>query len=170
MAEVLKAEGASVYCSDIEQREYPLDAQFDFLSDHDPRQLSFAWGRSLPAFDAFDWFISNPPYGFRCRLINPFIEIGLRRLGPNGALALLLPNDCDSAKERIRYFGACTAFDTKIILTKRIVWFERTDGKPESPKENHCWCVWRRSRQPGRRPQILYEPSMMTAHLAQAAE
>jgi hypothetical protein len=155
MAEVLKAAGADVYCTDIERREYPLDGQLDFLSDSDPRQLSFGWGLSLPLFD---WQISNPPYGYRGRLITPFIKTGLRRLGPKGGLALLLPIDCDAAKQRVPYFGDCPAFDFKIILNKRVVWFERTDGGREGPKENHAWFIWRRDRQPAR-ARIVYEPN-----------
>jgi hypothetical protein len=145
MAEPLKARGAEVRCTDIYDYGYPLDCLFDFLSNDDPPF-------------AFDDIISNPPYGHRCRLITPIIEAGLRRLGPNGVMALLLPVDCDSAEHRLAYFGSCSEFDLKIVINKRIVWFERTDGKRACPKENHARYVWRRSRRP-RKPVICYEPN-----------
>ncbi len=163
MAEVLKAAGASVYCSDIHQYDYPLDQQFDFLSSHGLRQLSFDWMAANSAVNHdplwFDWCISNPPFGYRCGLITPFIKAGLSRLGPNGALALLLPVDCDSAITRVACFRDCVEFDSKIVLTKRIIWFKRNDGKREQPKENHAWYIWRRSRAPTSPRRILYAPS-----------
>jgi hypothetical protein len=144
MAEVLKAAGAQVYCTDIQVDGYPLDRQFDFLAEGNP---------GLPA----DFIITNPPYGCG-KLIGPFIEAGLRRLGPRGALALLLPVDCDSAKGRLPYFRDCAEFDCKIILTKRIAWFKRSDGKLEAPKENHAWYLWRRPRHGS--PVILYDEQL----------
>jgi hypothetical protein len=40
---------------------------------------------------------------------------------------------------------------------RRIAWFERTDGKRESPKENCAWYVWEGSVL-RRSPVILYAP------------
>jgi hypothetical protein len=146
VAEGLKGAGAAaVRCTDIAYYGYPLDQKFDFLSADDPPF-------------AFDDMISNPPYGYRGGLITPFIEAGLRRLTPNGVLALLLPLDCDSAARRSAYFGSCPHFDLKIVINKRIIWFERTDGKRAQPKENHAWYVWRRGRR-WRESIIRYEPN-----------
>src|SRR5262249_18015377 len=71
--------------------------------------------------------------------------------------ALLLPCDFDSAKTRARYFAGCPHFVAKIVLTKRIVWFERDDGVRVCPKENHAWFVWQKSPLRVRHaPVILY--------------
>jgi hypothetical protein len=149
MANVLKGGGAArVYCSDIHDYNYQLDAKMDFLAEH-PLQL--------PRFDAI---ITNPPYGDRCGFISPFITTGLRCLGDAGLLALLLPVDCDSAVRRRPYFRDCPDFDSKITLNKRITWFDRTDGKRGEPKEWHAWFVWRRPR-PARAPAILYAPTIV---------
>jgi hypothetical protein len=145
MAKVLKAAGAArVYCSDIHQYGYQLDEKLDFVSEHKPK---------LARYDAI---ITNPAYGYRGKLITPFIKAGLRRLDQHGGvLALLLAVDCDSAVHRPPYFKDCPDFDSKIVLTRRIIWFARTDGKRPQPKENHAWYIWRRPRR-GRPPIILY--------------
>jgi hypothetical protein len=147
MVEVLKAGGAAqVYPTDLYSYTVPRE-RLDFLSEREPKF-------------AYDGIITNPPYGKRGRLINPFIEAGLRRLKDRGGLlALLLAADCDSARRRPPYFGDCRYFDMKIVLTKRIVWFERSDGEPEAPKENHSWYIWRRPRRAGA-PVILYAPTV----------
>lgn len=150
MAEALKSVGvAHVYCTDIAEYGYPLGALFDFVS---PQCLD------LP--EPHDT-ISNPPFGLRGRTARAFIEAGLRRMTRGGILAFLLPADFDSAKTRVRFFGDCPAFLAKIVLTKRIVWFERSDGIREAPKENSAWYLW---SQPDalriRRPIILYAPEL----------
>lgn len=144
MAEALKSVGAAhVYCTDIAEYGYPLDALFDFVS----RQCL-----DLP--EPHDT-ISNPPFGLRGRTAEAFIEAGLRRMSRGE------PADFDSAKTRVRFFGDCPAFLAKIVLTKRIVWFERSDGIREAPKENSAWYLW---SQPDalriRRPIILYAPEL----------
>jgi hypothetical protein len=148
MVKVLKADGAHVYCSDIVDRGYPLDAVFDFMS------------ASLPPNLEFDCMITNPAYGDRNKLAERFIEVGLTRIPPHGFLALLLPRDFDSAVTRRHLFNDCRAFDATIVLTKRIVWFEPADGERKGPKENHAWFVW--SHRPllraGSRPVVLYGP------------
>jgi hypothetical protein len=57
-------------------------------------------------------------------------------------------------------FRHCNYFVGKVVLTKRIVWFKRPDGKREQPKENAAWFLWARpvlrTRQP---PVILYAPN-----------
>jgi hypothetical protein len=125
MAEALKAAGAArVYCSDIAEYSYPLDEKLDFVSAQNSKL-------SQP-YDA----ITNPPFGVQGKLAETFIAAGLRRTSPGGLLALLLPVDFDSAKTRAAFFRDCPHFIGKIVLTRRIVWFERTDGIREAPKEN----------------------------------
>jgi hypothetical protein len=127
MAEPLRVAGAEVFCSDIESKY--ADAIFDYLSN------------GTPPISKYDGSITNPAYGYRCKLINPFIEAGLRRMG-NGFLILLLPVDCDSAQCRAHLFGSCSRFVGKIVLTERLVWFQDPFGKKAAPKENHAWYVW----------------------------
>jgi hypothetical protein len=132
MSEALKAAGAIVCSTDVTDRGYPgFTGTFDFLSDRDP---------VLPHLDLI---VTNPPFGPRGKSAEGFIEAGIRRsAGAGGILALLLPVDFDSAKTRSHLFADCPYFAGKIVIRGRIVWFERTDGRREAPKENHAWFVW----------------------------
>ena len=154
MAEALKAAGAArVYCSDIVSYGYPLDEIFDFTST------------GQPGLDDDCDLISNPPFGRAGRLAEVFIESGLRRLSPGGILALLLPADFDSAKTRARFFRDCPQFTAKIVLTRRIVWFKRSDGIREQPKENSAWFLWNNVPRfhTQRAPIIRYAPKASSA-------
>jgi hypothetical protein len=147
MLESLKATGAaSVLCTDIVDRGYPVKV-FDFLSSGNPM---------LPRWDLT---ITNPPFGYRGRTAIEFIKAGLRRLSHGQTLALLLPADFDSAKRRLPYFRDCPQFVGKIVLTRRPVWFERTDGQRPAPKENSAWFVWERAALRARQPIVLYAPT-----------
>jgi hypothetical protein len=148
MVEALRQQGcARVYASDIVDRGNGQDEVLDFLS------------AQLPKLARFDAIITNPPFGKGGRLATAFIEAGLTRMAPGGLLALLLPCDFDSAKTRARCFGDCPHFVGKIVLRYRIVWFQRSDGKREAPKENNAWFLWERSALRVRRPPIiLYAP------------
>jgi hypothetical protein len=142
MAEVLKAAGPSgVYCSDIIERGYPLDQTVDFTT-------------AILLNLSFDAYITNPPFGPRGRLAERFIAVGIERIRFGGFLALLLPADFDSAARRRKYFAQCPLFAAKIVLTTRIVWFERHDGEREAPKENHSWYLWDRAHTGA--PRIIY--------------
>jgi len=87
-----------------------------------------------------DCIITNPPYD-RSR---EFIEHALRLMEPvGGQVAMLLRTDYDHAKTRSHLFRDCPAFAKKVVLTKRIVWFEPEPGvKGKSPSFNHAWFVW----------------------------
>ena len=78
--------------------------------------------------------ITNPPYN----LAQEFIENALRLKRYGGFVAMLLRTDYDHAKTRRHLFADNPAFAKKIVLTKRIVWFE--GGK--SPSFNHAWFIW----------------------------
>jgi hypothetical protein len=143
MAETLRAAGAKVIATDIVDRGYAeLDRILDFTTST-PRGLRFSG------------IITNPPGGERNALAVRFAELGLERIPPGGFLALLLPNDFDSAKSRRHLFADCPSFSAKLVLTRRIVWFE---SERAAPKENHSWFVWRK-RSRSRMPIILYGPS-----------
>jgi hypothetical protein len=145
MVEALKIIGAAqVYSSDIANYGYPLDETMDFLSAQAPK---------LPRFDGI---VTNPAYGYRNALSVAFIKRGLERIAPAGFLALLLMHDIDSGGTRTDLFRDNPHFAAKVVLTRRIIWYERTDGKREAPKENHAWFVW--TGQHVRRPTIFYAP------------
>jgi hypothetical protein len=123
MAEVLRGSGAArIYCSDIKEYGYPLDELLDFTSAHSPNVR-------------FDAIVTNPPGGSQNSTAESFVESGLRRIAPRGFLALLLPADFDSAVRRRRFFRDCPLFRAKIVLTRRIVWFERSDGAVQRPRK-----------------------------------
>jgi hypothetical protein len=149
MVEALRQRCARVYASDIVDYSAGQDEVLDFLSAQAPKL-------ERPP----DLIGTNPPFGQGGRLATAFIEAGLRRIGVCGYLALLLPCDFDSAKTRARYFGDCPHFVGKIVLTRRIVWFNRNDGVREAPKENSAWFLWARSPLRVRhQPVILYAPA-----------
>jgi hypothetical protein len=150
MAEALRLQGcARVYTSDIVDRGTGQDEVLDFLSAQMPNL-------ERPP----DAIITNPPFGQGGRLATAFIDVGLTRIRRHGGLlALLLPIDFHSAKTRARYFGDCPDFVAKIVLRKRIVWFQRDDGVLEAPKENSAWFLWQRSLLRTHHPPIiLYAP------------
>jgi hypothetical protein len=114
MLRALRAAGHAVVGTDI------VDG-VDFLTTADP-----------PPVDAI---ITNPPY----MLARQFIE---RALASAPLVAMLLRTDDDHAVARQHLFGRCPAFAKKLVLTKRIIWFE--SGKV-APPFNHAWYVWNQS-------------------------
>ena len=80
--------------------------------------------------------ISNPPYA----LAREFIERALRFDGVR-LVAMLLRTDFDHAATRAHLFAGCPMFAKKVVLSKRIRWFEDSTG---SPSFNHCWMIWDR--------------------------
>jgi hypothetical protein len=143
MARALEAAGAYVTAFNIAP-DYVYGGVRDFLWDEFPEQ--------------FDGTITNPPYGPRGKTAEAFIETGIWRLG-NGFLALLLPADFDSAVTRRRFFAECPAFTAKIILTRRVKWFQNPANPKVTPKENSAWFLWEGAVLRVRRPPIvLYAP------------
>jgi hypothetical protein len=94
--------------------------------------------------------VSNPPYA----LAQEFIEHALELMKPcRGIVAMLLRTDYDHAKTRQHLFSNCPAFAKKIVLTRRIVWFE---NEKAAPSFNHAWFVFdHRHSGP---PTLAYEP------------
>lgn len=88
----------------------------------------------------FDAIITNPPY----ELATEFCDHALALMEPvSGLVAMLLRTDFDHAKSRSHLFRDCPAFAKKLVLTKRIVWFEPEPGaKGKSPSFNHAWFIW----------------------------
>jgi hypothetical protein len=152
MAAALRQAGcARVHTSDIVGYGNGQNEVLDFLSAREPKR------------SRFDLLVTNPPFGPRGTLAVAFIEAGLRRIRRHGGLlALLLPCDFDSAKTRSHLFGGCPEFAAKIVLRRRIVWFPRSDGIVEAPKENHAWYAWVSPRPFCAPPILLYAPEAIS--------
>jgi len=104
---------------------------------YDPEAISVDFlSLTEPVAGPHDAIITNPPY----ELATEFIEKALNFQKPhNGFVVMLLRTDFDHAKGRSYLFGNCPAFAMKIVLTKRIRWFEDSSG---SPSFNHAWFFW----------------------------
>jgi len=112
----------------------------------------FLNGCRTPAL--FDAIVSNPPYGPAGTTAQQFIEHALAFTEPKrGAVAMLLKADYDSGITRRHLFADCRAFALKLVLMKRITWFE---PRIASPSENHSWFAW--SWRHSGRPTIAYAP------------
>lgn len=151
MSEALIAAGAAVSSTDIHDHGYTrLHCTQDFLK-----------GGNSCAFTHYEGIITNPPYGRQNRTAEAFIRQGLRMIADYGFLALLLPVDFDSAKTRAEFFRDCPLFTAKIVLTRRIKWFEPPEGEKSSgPSQNHTWFVWQRTWVGERQiPRTLYAPT-----------
>lgn len=83
----------------------------------------------------FDGIVTNPPY----EQATQFIEHALALMQPAGYVAMLLRTDFDHAKTRKHLFSGHPAFAKKVVLTKRIKWFEDSKGQPSF---NHAWFIW----------------------------
>lgn len=115
--------------------ETDIETGTDFLSCSDPR---------APAI------VTNPPY-VRAQ---EFIEHALRLTSPvGGFVAMLLRTDFDHAKSRQHLFSKCEQFACKLVLTKRIKWFEDSKGQPSF---NHAWFIW--DHQHKGAPTLAYGP------------
>jgi len=86
--------------------------------------------------EEFD-ILTNPPYGVGGRLALRFVERALDVTKPwMGKVVMLLPADFDSGVTRQPVFNH-PAFAHKVILTRRIKWFDGQSGST-----NHAWYVW----------------------------
>jgi len=100
--------------------------------------------------------ITNPPYS----LTHAFVRRALGLMEPVGGLvAMLLPAEWDYAITRSHLFKWHPHFALKLVLTKRIVWIEREDGKKAQPASNHAWYVWDFGNGPKHRMAWYYEDS-----------
>ncbi len=93
-----------------------------------------------------EWIITNPPYD----LAEEFI---VQALAMADNVAMLLRTDYDHASSRQYLFGKCKSFAKKLVLTKRIKWFENSTG---SPSFNHAWFIWSHAHKGP--PTLVYGP------------
>lgn len=89
----------------------------------------------MPKVEGCRAIITNPPY----ELATEFIDRAVSLMDSAGLVAMLLRTDFDHAKTRARMFADCEQFSKKIVLTKRIKWFEDSKGQPSF---NHAWFIW----------------------------
>lgn len=80
--------------------------------------------------------VTNPPYSLATQFIERALQITERF---SGEVAMLLRTDFDHAKSRRHLFADHPAFSKKLVLTKRIQWFEESKS---SPSFNHAWFIW----------------------------
>lgn len=134
--------GATVYATDI--KDYGIEAGRPLRAFRGP--FDFTVPGLCPYIPCFDGIATNPPYGQGGAGAELFIERGLERLPPLGFMALLLSVDFDSGHTRRKFFLDCPAFLGKLVLTKRIKWFDKPQpGKKKSgPSANHAWFFWQR--------------------------
>lgn len=130
----------------------------DLVTDYGTPDVDFLKVDRLPYRNGpCNAIITNPPFG---KEAEKFARHALKLLDyPNALpffLALLLPTDFDAAGSRHDIFEHNTRYSCKLILTKRIVWFERTDGKKAAPSMNHAWYMWTNDKAPAQRPIIRY--------------
>jgi hypothetical protein len=117
-------------------------AQASALSPRTSRTASiFSMTRPGPISRNADAVVTNPPYGIQGKTAEKFIEQALRLTKPcNVVVAMLLKIDFDSGSTRRRFFADCPAWACKLVLLKRILWFESRNGVGRS--ENHAWYLW----------------------------
>lgn len=162
MAAVLSEAGHEVWASDI---RWPDEGQFDQGNERlvrpvfktMPNGVELHGGRDFLDLDVRPFFddsndgpcvvVTNPPYGIQGRLAEKFIRRALEVVKPKmGTVAMLLKIDFDSGKTRRDVFGDCPAWSKKIVLTRRIMWFEPTPdpvtGRVTTSSENHMWAIW----------------------------
>jgi hypothetical protein len=107
-------------------------------AEHPTVETDIEAGHDFLATIVTGWqaIVTNPPY----ILAQEFIERALDLTKMNqGAAFMLLRTDYDHAKTRQHLFGGCPQFARKLVLTKRIKWFEDSKG---SPSFNHAWYMW----------------------------
>lgn len=102
-----------------------------------------------PAPKPFRAIITNPPY----ELAAEFIHRAIMMIPARGFVAMLLRTDFDHAKTRQDLFGKHPYFAKKVVLTKRIKWFEELKGQPSF---NHAWFIWDFQHQGA--PTLAYGP------------
>ncbi len=86
---------------------------------------------------AFDWIITNPPYGLEADKFIERILYFCQNPGKYGAI--LARNELDSAKGRARFFKDCPNFMEKRSLLWRPRWVAGSTG---SPRHNYSWYFW----------------------------
>lgn len=133
MSRVLMDAGYDVFSSDI---AVPLNARGIYPACN----IDFMQAKEMP--EGCDGVFSNSPYSIAPAFVRHALKL---THGRQGFVILLLPMNWDAAATRPDLFEHCPAFAEKMVLRRRIVWFERPPepGKKRvAPKENHAWYRW----------------------------
>jgi hypothetical protein len=128
MVEALRSGGFAVEASDITTGD-------NFLQATDARGC--------------DGIVSNPPYSDAAQFIEHALKLDGVRI-----VAMLLRCDFDHANSRRHLFADCPVFAKKLVLTRRIRWFEGSNG---SPSFNHAWFLY--DHQHSGPPTLAYAPT-----------
>jgi hypothetical protein len=123
IVKVLQANFYGVLATDLNEFIDGKICAADFLDESYPIS---SWPEAI---------ITNPPYNKASEFARKSVRIMMKR---KGFVALLLAENFDCAKGREDIFGGCPYYSTKIVLTRRIKWF---DGG-SSPSSNHAWFLW----------------------------
>lgn len=87
-----------------------------------------------------DCIVTNPPFDQSSEFIIHAMTCTKKN---KGCFAMLLRTDFDHAKTRRWLFGDNPIFSKKLVLLRRITWFEPEPGaKGKSPSFNHAWFMW----------------------------
>lgn len=90
----------------------------------------------LRTMETHEAIVTNPPYEQAAEFIAHSLTL-TKTAG--GFVAMLLRTDFDHARTRETMFGKHKWFSKKVVLTRRIKWFEDSTG---SPSFNHAWFIW----------------------------
>lgn len=94
--------------------------------------------------------VTNPPFGPGGHTAAAFLRTALTT--SVRIVALVLRIDYDSAITRTDIFRDCPYFAGKIVLLRRVKWFEG----PRNPSDNHAWFIWNKGKSEGK-PRIWYQ-------------
>ncbi len=130
MVRSLEACGASVRATDLfaeaAPRSHDRSANLDFLN------------ATRPLDDAIEAVITNPPFSLGVAFIEKALDLLRAPASRIRLVAFLLAVDFDSASTRTHLFANCPEFALKVVLLRRIRWFEG----PSGPSTNHAWFVY----------------------------
>jgi hypothetical protein len=136
------------HMSAVLDNEFPV-WKSDINKEHG--NLNFLWQTKL--LPNVRGIVTNPPYGPDGTKI---VQKALELTQPvDGFVMMLLRVDYDSAKTRRWLFEDCAAWGRKMVLRKRIKWFET--GNKSGPSTNHAWYIWDWSKT-YLYPEIVYAP------------
>lgn len=137
IAEVIKAQSTGTcYATDLVYRGYGKGG-CDFLKQKEaPKGVRMIF--------------TNPPYGDVAEL---FVQQALELMKPvEGSVIMLMRNEYDCSKKRMKWFSDHPAFYGKAVATTRPRWIEGSTG---SPRHNYSWFLWD-WRSTNQEPRIFY--------------
>ena len=95
--------------------------------------------------------MTNPPFG---DLAERFIDHALNLMEiVDGTVIMLLRNEYDCSKKRMRLFDQHPAYYGKAVCTSRPRWISGTTG---SPRHNYAWYMWDWTKPRNDDPKIFY--------------